>query len=237
MRRHKPKTTASSATAPRAPAPSHARTGDPLQALQDRADRSPRVGALQALAGLAQAPKQMIKTRAQSVALDLLHAGADTLFSAKPDMSGVAGFSTMAKGAKRAAYIRRLNNARDFSYNQLATGTLTGASQLIALAGVTGKEHMYVHNGGTVHIHSRGSEKQPHPTLVGGDPDVTCAGELHVKEEDFPPLSGPVTYNVGVTTESGHFRPAAVPDGTLTAVRAAAGANVPTGKRVVVDRA
>ena len=217
-------------------AASAVRRGDPSAALQQAANTSARVRQMQALSELSRrrAPIQMIKTRAESVALDLLHRDADTLFTDKPDMSGVAGFNDLARGAKRARYLARFANTRDFSYAQLATGTLTGAAQLIALAGVNNREHMYVHNGDTVHMYSRGNEKRPHPTLVGGDPDVTCAGELHVTEEEFPPLGGPVTYTVRVTTESGHFRPAAVPNGTVEAVRAAANASVPSGKRVVV---
>lgn len=58
-------------------------------------------------------------------------------------------------------------------------------------------EHMYVLNNSQLHVAIRAvTKKLPHPTLVGGDPDVECAGTLRYEEGE-----------VIVTCSSGHFRP------------------------------
>lgn len=59
-------------------------------------------------------------------------------------------------------------------------------------------EHMYVLNNDTHHVAIRSDDlKLPHPTLVGGDPDVDCAGTMRWG------IDGAVIVDDG----SGHFRP------------------------------
>jgi hypothetical protein len=59
-------------------------------------------------------------------------------------------------------------------------------------------EHMYVLDNSELHVAIRADDKKlPHPTLVGGDPDVECAGTLRRDNDDY----------VFVTASSGHFRP------------------------------
>lgn len=59
-------------------------------------------------------------------------------------------------------------------------------------------EHMYVLQNSELHVAIRADDKKlPHPTLVGGDPDVECAGTMRRNSND----------DVVVTASSGHFRP------------------------------
>ncbi|WP_083981959.1 eCIS core domain-containing protein [Arsukibacterium ikkense] len=62
-------------------------------------------------------------------------------------------------------------------------------------------EHMYVlSNSDELHVAIRSDgQKLPHPTLVGGDPDVKCAGTLRYGSSEKS--------DVVVTASSGHFRP------------------------------
>ena len=78
-------------------------------------------------------------------------------------------------------------------------------------------EIMYVHLGSDVYVAGRDTEKKPHPTLVGGDPDVTGAGTIRKSEvtEEWG------SENVVVTNDSGHFRVGTVPNSTVKIIRGA----------------
>ncbi|MBD2847253.1 DUF4157 domain-containing protein [Paenibacillus sp. IB182496] len=199
------------------------------------------------LRGAGKLPIQRILTRAESVAGDLMHRERDNMFS--PDMldeyKNILRHRYPTKEDKEADLVDSIQSDRFVDYNQLSTDTLKNARDLTKLAG-NGAEHMYIHLGGTIHRADRTSEKLPHPTLAGGDPDVTSAGTLEVssrtKKETVDEGGGwksdkNVThYTVAVTTESGHFRPASVPKGTLDKVKAAAATNPPaTGSITVVE--
>ncbi len=84
-------------------------------------------------------------------------------------------------------------------YRVLSQRKITSEKQMTAfLNDKTDDEHMYVLDDSELHVATRAeSKKLPHPTLVGGDPDVECAGTL------LWGLDGSVL----VTSESGHFRP------------------------------
>jgi hypothetical protein len=69
---------------------------------------------------------------------------------------------------------------------------------------------MYVHVGSNLYTGGRDREKLPHPTLVGGDPDATCAGTMSFDNS---------TKTVTITNESGHFRPPNVSNDTVALVR------------------
>ena len=89
--------------------------------------------------------------------------------------------------------------AGQMDYKQLRNQTVTSEKQLSTyLETAPDDEHMYVLDGGDLHVAIRADDKKlPHPTLVGGDPDVDCAGTMRVDTEG----------NVIVTASSGHFRP------------------------------
>ena len=57
---------------------------------------------------------------------------------------------------------------------------------------------MWVHHGNKINIASRNNEKLPHPTLFGGDPEVTGAGLMYLS---------PFKKTVIINNSSGHFRP------------------------------
>lgn len=83
------------------------------------------------------------------------------------------------------------------------------------------KEHMYIHIGDDIRIANRvPSEKHPHPTLAEDDPDVKCAGTFKQGTD----LKGEVKNKIDIiTSSSGHFRPAEVPDDTKSLFKEKAG--------------
>lgn len=95
--------------------------------------------------------------------------------------------------------IRASRQDQTMDYNILSTEKLTSEQQIRNFLNRRPEdEHMYVLNDNSIHVAVRAeSEKLPHPTLVGGDPDVQCAGTIHWDGE-----------NVAVDNSSGHFRPA-----------------------------
>lgn len=177
---------------------------------------------------------QLMYTRARSVALDMHHREWDTIFA---DMRRYyylwQGFRARWNTRGRVAEIvRQIEAGRTFSYARLSDDTLAGAGDLIDLDGADG-EHMYVHYGNTIHLATRADdEKKPHPTLVGGDPDVTCAGTIEVESEE---ADGHTTYTVTITNESGHFRPADIPQGTEDRFTALAALGLPEDTTVEVE--
>jgi hypothetical protein len=95
-------------------------------------------------------------------------------------------------------------------YEQLRNTTLKSAQGLFTWLGTDAEEYMYVHSDNNIYTGGRDREKLPHPTLVGGDPDATCAGTMLLDNSKK---------KITVTNESGHFRPKSVPSETLEFVR------------------
>jgi hypothetical protein len=84
-------------------------------------------------------------------------------------------------------------------YTQLSQQVVSSEKQLTKFLDTKeDDEHMYVLDNDRLHVAIRAEDKKlPHPTLVGGDPDVDCAGTMRKS------LDGDVV----VTASSGHFRP------------------------------
>lgn len=84
-------------------------------------------------------------------------------------------------------------------YKQLSQEKVNSEKELTAfLDKRESDEHMYVLHDDSLHVAIRAEAKKlPHPTLIGGDPDVDCAGTMRRSNDD----------DVIVTASSGHFRP------------------------------
>lgn len=184
-----------------------------LAALQLQA--STRLGAqrraIEAMFGpRAGGPTLQLRTVADDhVAADLNHPQADRLFSAAT-MIWWNGLPAANK-ATPAARTNSVNAGRgNVAYEQLQNTTLKSAQGLRAWLGKDVEEHMYVHVGSNIYTGGRDREKLPHPTLVGGDPDATCAGTMSFDNS---------TKTVTITNESGHFRPPSVSNDTVELVR------------------
>lgn len=143
------------------------------------------------------------------VAADLNHPQADRLFSA----ATMIWWNALPAAAKAtpAARTNSVNAGRgNVAYEQLQNTTLKSAQGLRTWLGKDVEEHMYVHAGSNIYTGGRDREKLPHPTLVGGDPDATCAGTMSFDNS---------TKTVTITNESGHFRPPSVSNATVEVVR------------------
>ncbi len=168
---------------------------------------------------------QAMFTRPMSVAYDMHHDEYDNIFDDMSDFNylwqnGRENWNTRGRVAE---IVRKINDgSKTYDYAQLSNDTLTEAQDIVDLA-ASNDERMYVHNGNTIHTSTRAADvKKPHPTLVGGDPNVTCAGTLNIASAVD---NGTTTYTVGVTNDSGHFRPGNVPDGTVDRIQALADNN------------
>jgi hypothetical protein len=112
-----------------------------------------------------------------------------------------------------------LEAGRDnINYKKILGTNLTalGAEALITWLGNNasdkGKECMYVHVGGVITGDAIAhNAKIFHPNLLGGDPDVTCAGTL-----EFTAGDKGAKHTLIVTNESGHFKPGDVAAATLS---------------------
>ncbi len=80
---------------------------------------------------------------------------------------------------------------------------------------------MYVHEKNRIYIANRKNEKLPHPTLVGGDPDVKGAGTMELKSPK----------EIIITNESGHFRPSGIHSDTIGIVKKIVGKTMKVNKR------
>jgi hypothetical protein len=154
-------------------------------------------------------PAQLKKVSDDHVGDDLVHPQAERLFSeGTMDWWQNLPLASKVKGAVRDATIK---DGRDnIDYQQLRNTTLKNAQGLRSWLGAEAHEHMYVHEGSNIYTGGRDREKLPHPTLVGGDPDATCAGTMWLDNS---------TRTVTITNESGHFRPSAVASATVELVR------------------
>jgi hypothetical protein len=155
-------------------------------------------------------PALQLRTVADDhVAADLNHPQAARLFSAAT-MVWWNGLAAAAK-ATPLARTNSVNAGRgNVVYEQLQNTTLKSAQGLRTWLGKDVEEHMYVHVGSNIYTGGRDREKLPHPTLVGGDPDATCAGTMSFDNS---------TKTVTITNESGHFRPPSVSNDTVALVR------------------
>ncbi len=151
---------------------------------------------------------QLMKVSDDHVAAELNHPQANRLFNAatiawRDGLPG-APLNNAALTGQVAA------NRDEIDYNQLRNTTLKNSQGLRAWLGREAKEHMYVHEGGKIYTGGRDREKLPHPTLVGGDPDATCAGTMTWNNS---------SKTVSITNESGHLRPPHVSNTTVELVR------------------
>ncbi|WP_300661301.1 hypothetical protein [Fluviicola sp.] len=150
---------------------------------------------------------------------DLLHPESNNLFKRSTN-SFFAGKLHGTK-AKKADDEQTVHDNRDqVSYEQLKDSTLQNNAGLKNWLSSDG-EHMYVHNKSSVQIATRADNKLPHPTLVGGDPDVKGAGTMY--------MTGKKVY---ITKLSGHFRPSKVHNDTVKFVE---GIHHKKGEEVHVD--
>lgn len=190
---------------------------------------------LKAVSAEGEGVAQMVRTRARSVAMDMVHPEFDNLFDDYSEFNYLwegtrAGWSR----ERRVTSIERhiASGEKSFRYAKLSNDTLSNASDLIGFAPHPG-ENMYVHYGSTIHTAQRVDEKKPHPTLVGDDPDVTCAGTLNIAKTE---ADGNTTYTVDVTNDSGHFRPDGVPDKTVNKINELAQKSVPANTTINVNK-
>lgn len=155
-------------------------------------------------------PTLQLRTVADDhVAADLNHPQASRLFSAATMI-----WWNGLPAANKATPLARTNSVNagrgNVVYEQLQNTTLKSAQGLRSWLGKDVEEHMYVHVGSNLYTGGRDREKLPHPTLVGGDPDATCAGTMSLDNS---------TKTVTITNESGHFRPPSVSNDTVALVR------------------
>ena len=152
---------------------------------------------------------QRIKVADDHVGDDLRHPQAARLFTEETmDWWESLG---KPKQVTRNWTTEKVRAGRDnIAYQQLRNTTLKSAQTLRTWLGTDAEEYMYVHEGSNIYTGGRDREKLPHPTLVGGDPDATCAGTMQLE-------LGRRT--VVITNESGHFRPKSVPSNTVEFVK------------------
>jgi Domain of unknown function (DUF4157) len=152
---------------------------------------------------------QLKKVSDDHVGDDLNHPQAARLFSEETiDWWSNLPAAAKANGKAREASVKA---GRDnVEYQQLRNTTLKNAQGLRSWLGTEAYEHMYVHENGNIYTGGRDREKLPHPTLVGGDPDATCAGTMWLDNSNK---------TVAITNESGHFRPPTVASATVELVK------------------
>lgn len=97
-------------------------------------------------------------------------------------------------------------------YKNLAEMNLPEKSKLLGWLREPKNEHMWINHGGTIKVASRNNEKKPHPTLAGGDPDVSCAGLMYIDS---------TSKQVVVNNNSGHFKPGNVDQDSIDAIETA----------------
>lgn len=151
---------------------------------------------------------QLKKVSDDHVGDDLQHPQATRLFST--ETMDWWNLPTTAKATKRQRTESVEDGREHINYAQLRNTTLENSQGLHAWLGKDAHEHMYVHEGSSIYTGGRDREKLPHPTLVGGDPDATCAGTMSLDR---------TRKTVTVTNESGHFRPSKVASATVEAVK------------------
>jgi len=154
---------------------------------------------------------QMIKTLTGSVASDLMYDynNGRTLFrdaSWNPFIR-FSNYIDRQNARNRRAYNhgifmagvrnRIVDGTIPVDYDQLEDQALLQGQNLINWLGSNHTEHMWINEGGTMRLARRNAEKKPHPTLAGGDPDVTGAGLMSLAAGN----------RVIINDRSGHFQP------------------------------
>lgn len=153
---------------------------------------------------------QRAKVSDDHVADDLRHPQASRLFTDKTMEWWVSLERPQKSTSVKAWATAQVEAHRDeISYEQLSNTTLKSGQGVRKWFGQKSNEYMYVHVGNTIYIANRDLEKHPHPTLVGGDPDATCAGTMRYDQKHR---------TIRITNESGHFRPKSVPGSTVDLV-------------------
>lgn len=149
-------------------------------------------------------PVQRFKVPTDHVRADLRHAVGKKLFKDHTivDIQGRVHVDHPFEGVSNRTLegaVEASRDARMMDYAQLRMDKVTSEKQLTGyLNDRQEDEHMYVLHNDNVHVAIRAeAEKLPHPTLVGGDPDVSCAGTMRWGGDG----------EVLVTNGSGHFRP------------------------------
>ncbi|MFM7461405.1 MAG: hypothetical protein ACKO15_11285, partial [Burkholderiales bacterium] len=169
-------------------------------------------------------PVQMIRTLTSSVAADLMYDynNGRTLFrnaswnpfinfSNYVDRQNARSGSAFNQGIFMAGVRNRIQDGRiPVDYEQLEDQALPIGRNLIDWLGSRHAEHMWINEGGTMRLARRDDEKKPHPTLAGGDPDVSGAGLMSL-----------VGNRVVINDRSGHFRPEGVDANSFEQVEAA----------------
>jgi Rad3-related DNA helicase len=164
---------------------------------------------------------QRIKVDDLEIANDLKHEQATRLFN---DIT--IKWKNRLSDAQRAELSREVGANRGMiSYKRLRSTPLRDRSGLFFWLQQRG-EHMYVHAAEGILVANREGEKLPHPTLIGGDPDVKGAGtmlEISYGEES----------KIGITNKSGHFRPRDIHADTVKTVRSILGTGGTVVKRKI----
>lgn len=147
--------------------------------------------------------KQLYKVSDDHIRADLRHPDHDRLFLPHTieDVESVLNsrISSLISNDKLEEAVRICRGRGMMDYNVLSDRKITSEKQITKFLDENEEdEHMYVLNGKSMHVAIRGEGvKLPHPTLVGGDPDVDCAGTMRWDVND----------EVIVDDGSGHFRP------------------------------
>lgn len=102
------------------------------------------------------------------------------------------------------------------NYKRLSTDLLPTKKNLLAWLRDGKSEHMWINDGGTtLKVASRNAEKLPHPTLAGGDPDVSSAGLISIDE------TVETDKKIIINNRSGHFKPANVDQDSVSKLETA----------------
>ena len=139
------------------------------------------------------------------VAADLLHKKANSLFNNFADWSNAGLIPALGvKNRKNTTTTNVANHRKLVDYKHIYGKHLLAPKCLHKIMLSKKAEIMYVHHKNKIYTADRNENKLPHPTLVGGDPNVKCAGTLILSNK-----------KIVVTTNSGHFRPTNVPQETI----------------------
>lgn len=102
------------------------------------------------------------------------------------------------------------------NYKRLSTNLLPTKNKLLDWLRNGASEHMWINDGSaTLKVASRDTEKLPHPSLAGGDPDVSSAGLMYIDDTDKDHKK------IIVNNRSGHFKPGNVDQDSVTKVETA----------------
>ena len=147
--------------------------------------------------------KQLYKVPDDHIRADLRHEDSHSLFWEQTieDIEERLGgkISTAFSNVQLEKAVRECRDENKMDYNQLRKRKVSSEKQITSFLNERPEdEHMYVLDNDEHHVAIRSDGvKLPHPTLVGGDPDVDCAGTMRWG------IDGTVIVDDG----SGHFRP------------------------------